>query len=700
MKRRSRRFALAVCSSAVALAALAQGPELDEQRSAWSFRRSVGVTRTSGSLAAFGLPPEVLARCQPGARDVRIVEPEGREVAYLIDRSVARETESRFGGVLVDARRELRGQSAWTADLGRMATFDRLTLAIPAQDFSKAVRVEVSPDRARWREALRDASVFDRPWRGGRIHHTSLALAAPVEARYVRVTTSDSRSRPIDVTGLEAIASRLREEGTWWRDATLVPLEGEPGRSRYRIEGVAGMPFEKLRIETEDAFFSRRVTVSEARSQPGRDDPLPLGSADVYRVRVDDALLAGESLEIPLRAPGVGELVLEIDEADSPPLRRLRIRVGAVTTRLVFAPAAAEATLYYGNPVTRPARYDLERERARIANAAEVAEALLGPEQPNPRFRAPAPLAFAPLRGAILETRRWTLERPFEVPERDDLYSLALSASDLAVLRPDLADLRLVDAQDVQLPFVLDREASLERVVMEHSVERLAAGGEGRGAISRHDLALPETFAKGARLPVLALELQVSDRFFTRPARLLDPLADQAHGPSLLAAATLARSGREEGPSRPLELGLGSRRVSELRLEIEEGDNAPLNLEVVRALVPVPRLAFKAGPGRYRLLLGNEDAAAPRYDIAALRQEFLTYAALPLAASPLDKNPGHRRRLSEHFRGASPTLLLWGTLGFAVVALLLLTARIVAEGEKRPPPDGPAVPGGNARIDL
>lgn len=239
---------------------------------------------------------------------------------------------------------------------------------------------------------------------------------------------------------------------------------------------------------------------------------------------------------------------------------------------------------------------------------------------------------------------------------------------------------------------------------MEHSVEQLAAGGEGRGAVSRHDLGLPESFAAGARLPVLSLELQVSDRFFTRPARLLDRLADQAHGPSLIATATLARSGREEGPSRPLELGLGGRRVSTLRLEIEEGDNAPLNLEVVRALVPVPRLAFKAGPGRYRLLLGNESAAAPRYDSAALRQEFLTYAALPLAAGPLDKNPGHRRRLSEHFSGASPTLLLWGTLGLAVVALLLLTARIVGQGEgqDRPPgpPDAPAAPGGNARIEA
>jgi len=696
---RISRSVVLVLACLAAPPALAQRPDLDEQRSGWSHRRSVRVPANRG-LTSIGLPPELLARCQPGARDVRLVEPDGRETPYLLDREWGRESESRFAGILVDAQREVRVRSSWTADLGRVQSFDRLNLAIPSLDFSKAVRVEVSPDRARWREVLRDASVFDRPWSGGRIHHTSLVLAGPVEARFVRVTTVDSRSRPIDVTGLEAVASKQREEATWWRDATLVPLAGAPGRSRYRIDGVERLPFEKLRIETDDAFFSRHVTISETRPAPGQRDPLALGGGDVYRVRVDDALLAAESLEVALRAPAPGELILEIDEADSPPLRRLRVRVGAVTTRLVFAPGDLEPTLYYGNPVTRAALYDLERERIRIANAATVAQATLGQEQANPRFRAPAPLAFAPLRGARLETRRWTSQRAFEVPEREDLYSLTLAASDVAALRSDLGDLRLVDAQDLQLPYVLERDAAFDRVVMERSVVPAAAPFERQGAVSRIDLALPAEFARGSRLPVAILELDVSDRFFTRPARLLDTAPGQPRGASLVLTATLARSGREEGPPRPLQLGLGGRRVSDLRLEVDEGDNAPLDVAAVRALVPVPRLAFKAGPGRYRLLLGREDAPAPRYDIAGLRQEFLTYAALPLASGALDANPGHRRRLSEHFSGASPTLLLWGTLGLGVVALLLLTARIVGEKHPPAPPDAPAAPDGNARIDT
>jgi hypothetical protein len=121
-------------------------------------------------------------------------------------------------------------------------------------------------------------------------------------------------------------------------------------------------------------------------------------------------------------------------------------------------------------------------------------------------------------------------------------------------------------------------------------------------------------------------------------------------------------------------------------VEVSEGDNAPLTLIQVRGVVPVPRLAFKVSPGAFRILLGNETAGAPRYDIATLRQEILSYSALPLEAGSRTPNPAFRRRVADYFQDAPPTLLLWGTLLGAVAALLFLTVRIL-----RQPPD-PTVP--------
>jgi hypothetical protein len=117
--------------------------------------------------------------------------------------------------------------------------------------------------------------------------------------------------------------------------------------------------------------------------------------------------------------------------------------------------------------------------------------------------------------------------------------------------------------------------------------------------------------------------------------------------------------------------------VGELFLEITEGDNAPLTLVRAQGVVRVPRLAFKAAPGAYRLLIGNAQAQPPRYDIASLRKEILAYSAVAVEAGPIEPNAAYRRRAGDYLTDVPPSLLLWGTLLAAVVVLLLLTLRIL-----------------------
>ena len=122
---------------------------------------------------------------------------------------------------------------------------------------------------------------------------------------------------------------------------------------------------------------------------------------------------------------------------------------------------------------------------------------------------------------------------------------------------------------------------------------------------------------------------------------------------------------------------LDGQRVEALTLEIADGDDARLTVTSVQGRVALPRLVFKAAAGSYRVLLGNAEAAAPRYDLSSLRQEVLSYSARPVQASAMQANPEFRRSAGEYFRGAPPTALLWGTLVVAVVALLLLTVRVL-----------------------
>lgn len=665
--------ALSWLALAAAVAAQDQA-ELDRQRSAWSRRRSVEPVPEAAPLASLRLPPELLARCQPGAADLRLVDAGGVEVPYLLDRAVPRQVEARFAGTLVDTRREARRFSRWTADLGERRGFDTILVGVAGREFAKAVRAELSDDGIRWRAAADDAGIFERSWGDGRQRHTRIEVRPSREARFVRLTADDTRSPPIEVTGIEVASGRALAPGAWSEPAGLERLASRQGFSRYRLSATPGLPFERMELDAAAAAFSREARLLERPATPGAAERV-LGQAVLYRVRVSDTALAAESLVLAVQPPAGGELVLELKDEDSPPLRGLRATLSAPETRLLFAPAPGALTLYYGNPVTRAARYDLEAQRARLVAGGAFAPVQLGPETANPLFRPPPPLAFTPSRAAPLEPRRFSHQRRFVVTGGEDLRSLTLAAADLAVLREDRADLRVVDAADVQLPFVLDAGAASERVPLAVGGRVAGAAAPPRATVARYALRVPGE----QPLPLAALEIQVAERFFSRPVRLLDTGTLGRRDPRVVAAATLVRSGSEQPDPPPLELRLDGGRQRGLTLEVEEGDNAPWTALRVEAVVRLPRLVFKAGAGEYRVLLGDAEAAPPRYDIAPLAQEFLTYSALPVAAGALEPNLRHRQSALESLRRLPGTLLLWGTLAAAVVALLLLTARTLRQ---------------------
>jgi hypothetical protein len=178
-------------------------------------------------------------------------------------------------------------------------------------------------------------------------------------------------------------------------------------------------------------------------------------------------------------------------------------------------------------------------------------------------------------------------------------------------------------------------------------------------------------------LPLAALELPVAEPFFDRAARVVIPAQGRA-GDRALFSGRLSRRGAP-GQAAPLSIPMDGRRREEVVLEVEDGDNAPLTLASAQGVVRVARVAFKAGPGSYRVLLGQRSAAPPQYDLASLREDVLAYSALPVSPGVLGANSGHRRDPGEYLVDAPPTLLLWGSLAAAVLGLLYLTARIVRQ---------------------
>jgi hypothetical protein len=420
----------------------------DEARSPWHFKRSVRLPESAHPFASLVIPPEVGAGLQADLRDARLIDTRGREIPYVIDRVRDRRAESSWRGTLVDMRREPKAQSSWTIDLGAERVFDAIALTVPGQDFSKRLKIETSKDRISW-VAREEAGIFDRAWTV-RIHHTAISLGEPLDARYLRLTTDDHHSPVIEITGVAVSSSRRLRGETWTREVALerAPSAGRP--TRYRLDLPPGFPAETFELQADDAAFCRRVRIFEVRERNGRREETTLGEGVVYRLRVQDAPLAGEALA--LQPPGGGELFLEVDDADSPPLENPRGVVSGAGTRLLFPSVDTLFTLYYGNGATRAPLYDLDALKERLATGSAFALAELGPEVPNPRFRPTSALGFVGLTGAPLDVTQWKAERRLTIMGREDLYTLTLSAEDLAYLRDDLADLRIVSESSSKSP--------------------------------------------------------------------------------------------------------------------------------------------------------------------------------------------------------------------------------------------------------
>jgi hypothetical protein len=629
------------------------------------------------SFTALEVPPEVVARSQPELDDLRLVAADGAEVPFAVD--VVRAQAAAFERVsaeLVDTRAERKLQTAWIVDLGRPRRFDVIELDVPEQDFAKRLRIESSNDRTTWSLVRDDAGVFDREW-SFRVHHTTISFERPYEARYLRFTADDSRSRPLTLRGIGVAQRRSRDAQAWSRPAPLRLLESKQGRSRYAVELPAGFRFETLHLVSDDPGFSRRVRLLARGEHNGAPQESVLGEAILYRLSLADAALAGECLDLPVSQPklGPGALVLEIEDGDSPPLRSPRAVVSGPSVRLLFVASQVNAlALYYGNDVTRPPVYDLESLKGRIGLETRLPQAGLGAEQENALYLRPPPLPAVATQGAALSVSAWRRVRTLPALAREDIYTLTLAPEDLAVLRPDLADVRLVDGDDRQVPYVIASGAAEVRVGLRAAEARPARTHERQMSQHRFQLVDPVS-GEPMALPLAALEIDVAEPFFERPALLTAPADGPRHGPRVLFSGTLQR----RSGNAAILLALGGPVTSELLLEIDEGDNAPLTVTAPRAFVRVPRIAFKARAGAHRLLLGNAKAQAPRYDIAGLAREVLSYSAVPLSAEPGQDNPAFRRSAADYFKQAPPTLLLWGSLIAAVAGLLLLTIRILKQ---------------------
>jgi hypothetical protein len=147
-------------------------------------------------------------------------------------------------------------------------------------------------------------------------------------------------------------------------------------------------------------------------------------------------------------------------------------------------------------------------------------------------------------------------------------------------------------------------------------------------------------------LTVASLGIETTDPLFVRPVTISVPeLADDNISEQTLCAGSVYRvdfNGKVESQVEiPIDRQIHGR---ELILLINNGDSPPLVINAVHGSRRVTNLLFFAREaGRYQLLSGNSQCAAPRYDLSELDNQLKNAGAIEGRAGPLIANAGYKQ---------------------------------------------------------
>jgi hypothetical protein len=666
-------LAVAVVLAGTATDALAQPRAPSELVPLYPKQAEVVAPAGSG-LVELRLPPEVLEHTRGDLGDLRLFDAGGNELPFLVESAaptrsdpllvarpartleVRRERVPRAGlrplfreRLVVQAPRERAESGAW-----------QLVFSSPRSQLVREVEVWSSGNAP---EKLAQSTIFRM--RDPEQERLSIALPAELPARLELVLTGEEHYLE-PTLGFRSITPGPKLPRL---EIALVEIarESSGGRTRIELARPSGVVPDRVRVETDTQTFDRPLEVYDAGPGGGNRQ---LGAGSVTRVGNSNERL---QLEVAIGASKSDRLLVSIVDDDSPPLERLRVHAVVEQPSLLFE-LRGSGVLRFGGARTRPARYDLARLAGsepirRLVERGEVRQALLGDVSNNPEYRAAPALEAVQNPGAPVDLRRFSQRARVLVDSAPEGVSrFRLSPEVLARARPDLGDLRLVDEQGKNRPFLLETAGVVEELTL--TIGATEHDTEG-SRISLRPSVTP--------LPAAGITLATDARYVDRAFKLVGRVDGQA------VMLTEGRLLRADGEQSPLTIDFSPTRLESLELSVEDGDDAPLRFTRAGLRIPSADLFVVAPPGNYWLLVGDAAAEPPRFELARARDVVLALPSATARALPPEANPRHVPRPS----GAASEVALWTTLVFAVLVLGALTLRL-ARREVGPEPDAPA----------
>lgn len=618
-------------------------------------------------LTRLRLPEDVLSRCAPDLSDLRLYRADGAEVPFAVEEAPA-QTAAR-----VEHPELLSLERAREPDHDRWYPWvylERFSVSAPVDGAEHRWELRLDSGLGRF---VREVEVRAGSPDGPLLASSSIfRLADGRERLTLALPTLAEGPLFIQLRGADGgyLEPKVTLSSRWPLGAperVVFPLatveeESADGRTELVVERPGAVVPATVRITTSTPSFDRPVVVwDEGRGRrSGR-----VGGGRIWRL---DAEHGVQSLGVDL-AGTVGErLRIEVSDGDSPPLAEPRVEAVLVQPTLVFDARGTEGlVLRFGSERVRRPDYDIatllgagrwlqgEADAPTLFDPRALGEASLGAVVGSSSHTREPALAFASRPGRALELAGWSHLRSLDVPTTaDHLVRVRLTPADLARARADLADLRIVDGEGRQWPYL--------RATEERAVPVPLASGPvetSQAGVTHYPLRAPE-----GPLRMQALELQGPTGYLDRAFTLFDADGNRVAGGRLV---------RQADDPRPVTIDLREVRTERLRLEIVDGDDAPLDWTGFVARVPTTDLLATLDPGTYRLLVGNPESEAATYELGRVASTVRAVRAEPVQPGPLLPNPAWAPPAVESKgleRGA-----LWVVLIAAVVLLGGITLR-------------------------
>ena len=637
---------------------------------AWRWVQTVDID--GAGLVKMSIPLPTLDAARAGLEDLRLLDADGKEVPYLIERPV-QSVATIFPVRSFEAR--IRGDTTIiTLETGQSQPVEELILETPARHFVTSARIEASGDGATWRPIQTEEPIFDYPdgarrlgirfppgvWKQLRVTVSNRPSAIAFTGAKVRVTAPETA--PAVPYGVEI---REREEF------------GDRTRFVLRAEG-AHATLADVEIIAADLLFTRAVTLACQNVVEGEVREVSLAPGTIYRVEIPGQPASSNLVFAMDAAVPARELILTVQNGSSPPLNVTSIRARrrpVYLSWLLVRPGVHY--LLCGNAACPAPRYDLAAMPSAAKGTLAVPR-LVSALASNGNFHAKEVLPEAAVEGTTLEVAKWGFRKRVTLTG-PGIQQLELDLETLAGSGPALRDVRLVQ-NGKQVPFVIERASLTRRIPL--TAER--KDDPKRTTVSHWVVKLPF-----AALPIQQIHCESDAPYFKRNAALSEQVPDergnryQAH----LGEVAWVRDLNQEKTPLPIPVQ-GGLRTDTLALDVENGDNPPLALSHFTASYAVVRLMFQAsGNSDLWLYYGNPDAGSPRYDIDLIAAQLLSAEKQkPTLAVAEVLKAGLRSRPPA---AGAQNFILWGVLGLAVIVMLVIISRLL------PKPGGSGT-GGNA----